>query len=370
MTDLYCAMIHGGLHLNFIKSPPTMNHCCLRSDNYVLDQTDPWNIKDLQPLRQLNLQNKWDPDCQNCESLEKSNSPSFRTGTNIGLGIYGKTNITGPARIDLKFDVSCNLACRSCGPPHSTFWQRHLKNHGKWTLPISKPAKKDSIITALSNLDLSNLRQLVFCGGETLLGQEYWEMADWLADNVPDAKQNFTLGFQTNGTQPILEKNYKIIEKFHLVKLHVSLDGVGARFEYLRWPAVWNQVVDNILYLKQTAPSNVMFVIEETITIFNLLYQHELENWVRNNFSTNREGDIVNHTKHHALGMFSLDQLSAEYIEAISSGKYSNLIPLNWQENPVQIKKMIEKIQIEDQRRNQSFATTFPEIAVYYSKFL
>jgi len=370
MTDLYCSMIHGGLYLNFKNSPPSANHCCLRRDDYSLDLANPWNVKNLQPLRQLNQQNKWDSGCQNCKSLEKSNLPSFRTGMNGGLDIYNKINLSGPARIDLMFDISCNLACRSCGTHSSTFWQRHLKNHGAWNPSISKPAKKNDIITALSNLDLSNLRQLVFCGGETLLGKEYWEIANWLGDNVPDAKQKLTLCFQTNGTQPILEKNYKIIEKFYLVKLHISIDGIGTKFEYLRWPATWNQVAENILHLKETVPSNVMFVIEETISIFNLLYQNEVDKWVINNFSTNREGDMVNHTKHLATGIFSLDQITSDYVAAILTSKYSSLIPPNWQENSAQIQSMIEKIKLEDYRRNQSFAITFPEVALYYSKFL
>jgi sulfatase maturation enzyme AslB (radical SAM superfamily) len=370
MTDLYCSIIHGGLNLNFKNSPPSAKHCCLRSDHYPLDLADPWNVKNLQHLRQLNQQNKWDLGCQNCKSLEKSNLPSFRTGMNSGLGIYNKINLTGPARIDLMFDISCNLACRSCGTHSSTFWQKHLKNHGAWKPPISTPGKKNDIITALSNLDLSNLRQLVFCGGETLLGKDYWEIANWLGDNVPNAKQKLTLCFQTNGTQPILEKNYKIIEKFYLVKLHVSIDGIGTKFEYLRWPATWNQVAENILHLKETVPSNVMFVIEETISVFNLPYQHEVDNWVINNFSTNREGDMVNHTKHLAHEIFSLDQMTSDYVAAISTSKYSDFIPPTWQENSAQIQSMIEKIKLEDRRRSQSFAITFPEVASYYSKFL
>jgi hypothetical protein len=100
------------------------------------------------------------------------------------------------------------------------------------------------------------------------------------------------LCFQTNGTQPIHPKNFETIEKFHLVKLHISLDGVGNRFEYLRWPANWRQVTDNILDLRKTLPGNVMFVIEETVSIFNLLYINELESWVKQNFTTNREGDV------------------------------------------------------------------------------
>jgi sulfatase maturation enzyme AslB (radical SAM superfamily) len=226
------------------------------------------------------------------------------------------------------------------------------------------------VIDSLTQLDLSNLRQVVFCGGETLMGQSYWEVADWLADNVPNAKQQLFVNFQTNGTQPILDKNYKIIEKLHGVKMHISLDGTRERFEYLRWPATWNQVTDNILQIKQTAPSNVMFLVEETISIFNLWYTNELSQWTEQNFIHNREGDVVNHTKHLAHGIFSLDACSQEYVSAMQQKSDQNLIPRTWKENPSKIQSMIENIKQFDQFRSQSFAKTFSEVAEFYARYL
>ena len=274
--------------------------------------------------------------------------------------------MTGPAKIDLVFDTSCNLACRTCGTHSSTYWQRYLKQHDLWSGTIASSRSKDDAIEALSRMDLSNLRMLVFCGGETMLGQEYWDVAAWLADNVPNAKQQLTLCFQTNGTQTIHPRNFKTIEKVFLVKLHISLDGVKERFEYLRWPANWNQVTDNILNLKEIVPSNTMFLIEETVSIFNLAYLGELDDWVVKNFSTNREGDLVNHTKHLALGMFGLHNCSQKYVDWIQQTNNQNLISPDWKENPVQISNMIDSIHQHDQFRSQSFAKTFPEVAGFY----
>jgi hypothetical protein len=203
-----------------------------------------------------------------------------------------------------------------------------------------------------------------------MLGQSYWNIANWLADHVPNAKRQLFVNFQTNGTQPIQDKNYKIIEKLHGVKMHISLDGVGERFEYLRWPAVWNQVADNILQIKETAPSNVMFLIEETISIFNLWYTNELSEWVQQNFKTNQEGDITNHTKHLAMGIFSLERCSQEYVSAMQQSNDRHLILSTWKENTQKINDMISEIKKFDQFRSQSFVKTFPEVAEFYRKFL
>lgn len=371
MSDTYCAMIHGGLELNFKGSTATAQHCCLRKSKFPVNiTTNFWDSNRFNLLRENNKNNNWDIGCSNCQRLENNGHVSMRQGMNDGLGIQGKVDLLGPVRIDLMFDTSCNLACRSCGTWSSTFWQKHLKDHGEWHNPIESPRSYNDVILALSKLDLSNLRMLVFCGGETLLGQVHWEVVKWLADNVPNAKQQLTLCFQTNGTQPIALRNYDLIDRFHLVKLHISLDGVGKRFEYLRWPAEWNQVVDNILQIKQTAPSNVMFLIEETISIFNLWYTNELSEWIQQNFTTNREGDPVNHTKHLALGNFSLDNCSQEYVSAVQHSNNKHLIPATWRENTLTINSMINQIKKFDQFRSQSFAETFPEVAKFYSRFL
>lgn len=371
MNDAYCSMIHGGLWLDLASTSATAGHCCLRNTNFKIDHTkDFWNYRQFEFLRMFNQQDKWSYGCNGCKRLEQSGLASFRTGMNSGLEIYNQYNLPGPLRIDFKFDLSCNLACRTCGPHSSTFWQKHLKDHSDWQQPINSAASAEFAISVLEKLDLSNLRQFIFCGGETLLGQKYWQIVEWLVEHVPHAKEKLIVGFQTNGTQPIADRNLALIEKLHLVKLNISLDGVGNKFEYLRWPALWSQVTTNILDIKEHVGSNVMFVIEETLSIFNLLYSSELDHWVNNNFTTNRDGDVVNHTKHLAYGKYSLNNCTQEYVDAVSETKYSHLIPSNWAEAPEKITEMIAEIKKFDQFRSQTFESTFPEVAEFYRRYL
>jgi sulfatase maturation enzyme AslB (radical SAM superfamily) len=361
-------MIHGGLNLTFKNGvDPMAGHCCLRPQDTLFPvdvNTNFWNNLNFEPLRKINQSGGWAPGCDNCQQLEKVNELSMRQGMNNGLGIANQTQLSGPVRIDLMFDISCNLACRTCGPKSSTFWLKQLKQ------PVNLPKSAQDVIWALSQLDLTNLQQVVFCGGETLLGQAYWSVAEWLANNVPNADQQLTIGFQTNATQSILPQNYEIIKKLHLVKLHFSIDGAKERFEYLRWPAVWEKTTENMLKIRELAPSNVMFVIEETVSIFNALYLEEVSQWVQTNFSSNREGDVVDHTKHLAHGQYCLDYMSQEYIDILSNTPYKNLIPLDWHEQPLEIRKMLAEIQFFDQQRNQSFEKTFPKMAECYRRFI
>lgn len=368
-TNIHCPVIHGALHIVLNnKSVASIKSCCLRQDAYESDSNlNIWDNSRLIELRDKNNKNEWDAGCWTCQGNEAAGLTSFRTGM---LEKFGeRTQLSGPQRLDLMFDVSCNLACRSCGPSLSTFWQKHLKDNNIPFLVTSPISKADEMIAILKTLDLSNLEMVVFCGGETLMGNGYWRVADAIANMVPHAKEKLTISFQTNGTQTINEKYFSIIEKFHLVKLNISLDGIGERFEYLRWPAKWDQVTNNIIKLREILPVNVMFLIEETLSIFNLYYHPELDCWIKNNFSVNRLGDSVTHTQHTATGIYSLSNLSQQYVDSLND-PLKNLINPNWQEHPLKIQAMIAEIAKFDKIRNEDWKKTFPEVASFYSEYL
>lgn len=369
MNSNYCGMIHGGLNLVLKDAEPWIQSCCLRTD-YVPIEIDQkfWQLQPLQQLRLTNQMNQWDPGCFNCESLENSGLQSFRQGMNQGLKT--KPGMSGPARIDLMFDISCNLACRTCGPEHSTYWQRHLKSLGQWHKAIFTPRKKDQVIKALSQINLDNLQQVVFCGGETLLGQEYWDVAQWLAQQVPNAKQQLTLCFQTNGTQPILEHNHEVIKSVHLVKLHVSIDSTDQQFEYLRWPATWQDTTANLQALRQTVPSNVMFLIEQTVSVFNVLDLGRVDQWVQSDFAMNREGDAVEVTRHLANGIFGLQNLSEGLRDTLVNRGLGNFVHPDWQQHDRDIQRMCAEILRFDHYRQQNIADIFPEMWQHYSRFI
>jgi sulfatase maturation enzyme AslB (radical SAM superfamily) len=363
-------MIHGGLSINLSSHPEkiTINHCCIRDDHIIVnDESNLWGNENLSPLRKTNLLGKWDSSCWACQKPESAGLSSFRTGMLDKFGV--KENLSGPQRLDLMFDISCNLACRTCGPGLSTYWQKHLKENKIDFISSPTASRADEIIKILEKLDLSNLGMVVISGGETLLGKNYWQVVNTIADMVPNAKERLTLSFQTNGTQTIEEKYYSTIEKFHLVKLHFSIDGIDDRFEYLRWPAKWNQVVDNMLALREKLPVNVMFLIEETISIFNLYYQDELTKWVKSNYANNRIGDITNHQRHLAFGIYGLDSLSQKYIDTLSTNQVKLLNP-SWSEQPAKIRTMIEEIRKFDAIRGQDWSKIFPEVAEFYSDYL
>jgi len=369
--NIHCPMIHGGLNINLKDSEGTIgfNYCCMAESDLETDASDIWNNKKLIAIREVNKTNQWDRGCWECQRLESSGQSSFRLGMLDKFG--GKQNLSGPQRIDLLFDLSCNLACRICGPHSSTFWQKHLKENSISFGNFPTKSRLEDVVTSLKSLDLTNLEMVQYCGGETLMGNTYWETSKILADLIPNAKEKVTLGFQTNGTQTIDEKHYDVIEKFQLVKFVISLDGVGDRFDYLRWPAKWSQVSDNILEMREKLPVNVMFVIQETSCNLNLFYHDEVASWVNANFATNRLGDITNYSKQLVMHeTLDINNITQEYYAALESSGLKNLLAPNWQENPQKIQEMIAEVEKFDLIRNENWRDTFPEVAEFYSRYL
>lgn len=372
--DIFCPMIHGGLNINLKarNNVLTFNQCCLSTSILELPQhiEDIWNNKKLIEIRKINDNNVWLKECWECERVENAGIKSFRQSMIQGLGI--EKNLSGPQRIDLLFDRSCNLACRTCGPGSSTFWTRHLKDAGLPSIVEAGPNNNPEIIRkVLTTIDLSNLKQIQFCGGETLMGNTYWNVAKLILELVPDANEKILLSFQTNGTQPIEEKYYEIIEKFNLVKFMISIDGTHDRFEYLRWPANWNQVVDNIFNIKEKAPSNVMFYIQECTSNLNLYYFNEVGNWINDNFAANRFGDKTDHATQLAVHDYlDVDTITQEYFDALRNTQMAEFLSANWQENPDKIRKFLRETEKFDKIRGQDWKKTFPEVASFYHRYI
>lgn len=366
-------MIQSGLHINLKTQDNTLmyNQCCLSRGKLstIQDVNGLWTSQPLQEKRHTNQQNIWLEECWQCERVENAGQKSFRQSMIEAFGT--EINLSGPQRIDLLFDRSCNLACRSCAPSNSTFWIKHLRDAG---LPVhvnnNSHNNFEIIKQTLTKLDLSNLRQIQFCGGETLMGNAYWEAAQLISELVPDSRERILLGFQTNGTQPLAEKNYRILENFNLVKFMISIDGIHDRFEYLRWPANWNQVVDNILTIREKAPSNVMFFIQECTSNLNLYYFNEVGNWVKNNFSSNRFGDQTDHSTQLAIHHYlDVNYITQEYVDALQGTEMAKFIRDDWQENPDKIAEFLTETEKFDSLRAQDWKQTFPEVADFYRRY-
>jgi len=374
MKNLHCPMIQGGLNIT-LKTNGSLqfNQCCLSTAPLQTTEDSKliWNHKFLLDLRKQNKNNVWDNGCWQCKSTESADKVSFRTSLIPKLGI--KESLSGPQRIDLLFDRSCNLACLYCGPNSSTYWQKYnQENKLPQKIKFQNTTTKYKIFEILQNLNLENIKQIQFCGGETLLGNTYLETAKFISETIPKkAKQNFEIAFQTNGTQPWRDEFYEIFESFKLVKIDISLDCTGKRFEYSRWPASWNQVTENILEFREKAPVNVMFLFQEVATNMSLFYIGENERWTQENFKDNKVSDLTTHNVQLCLSNFyDVNIITQEYVDAIKNTNLINYLQPDWTENPSKIKEFLKEVSLHDSIRNLDWKTTYPEVADFFKRYL
>jgi len=169
----------------------------------------------------------------------------------------------------------CNLACVTCGPDASTRWQKEL---GMSIIPGNPRTIDQDTINRTRQMT-----GIVVGGGEPVLNFSTETLLSHL-----NRDQMVSIHF--NGTvlprQSFLDKSSQLRH----IRYVFSIDGVGERFEYLRWPAKWSQVVQNVLWLFENAPDNVEFGLNITISQLNNYYKDEIVDWANQTIPQNRQG--------------------------------------------------------------------------------
>ena len=191
--------------------------------------------------------------------------------------------------VDLKLGNICNLKCRICGSWSSSKWATeemdYLPSHVNkkthiaytWLKQGQWPRKTETFWDDLKDL-LPNIRYFEFTGGEPWLIQEHIDLLKFAA-NEGYAKQ-IDIHYNTNATQwP--DDLVEIWKDFGRVDIAFSIDNVGERFEYERFPAVWskaNEIVDAVHALQKTQ-TNITTQLCFTLNVQNVFYLDELLTW-------------------------------------------------------------------------------------------
>lgn len=306
MKTEFCRFLTHGYSISKENNELNVRPCCwhrqpVKFENHT-DARKSWS-----------LQESWTPGCMICKQQEDSGSHSFR---NASFDIIPDNLPPGPVALDINLDFNCNAACVICGPEFSSAWSMQLKKQK--TFSILKVTDIDQLYAALDTLDLSNVRRIKFFGGEPLLTDTHVNVLNKMSN--PGL---IDIWYTTNGSILPDEKLKDIWSRFKLVFFEVSLDGVGKRFEYLRWPLTWHKVTNNLMELKETSPVNLLFRVNHTLNPFNVLYYDELENWVSLNLKSNRLGDLTEINIHPCWGIWDLNK-TPESLRALVYEKYKN----------------------------------------------
>jgi len=258
MNSFRCAAIHHNVRFNTtpnaqIKILP----CCVyKTDQHYSTLEEYYSSQEIQ---QLKSSESWPSGCTVCQQQEEQNQTSYRQHANAALD-----SITG-VRYELMPSNVCNLKCVMCSPKYSTALAKE-----RYTVGIELTDRSRETNTVSQQLELlskaDNIESISIIGGEFFLTKGNLEIMDFVtANQIP-------LRIVTNATV-LLDSH---LDKLKLVKdleLQISVDGHKEGYEIMRYPATWNNFVENVHKLIQQLPQakiNFHFVAQ-TLNIKQLV---------------------------------------------------------------------------------------------------
>jgi len=234
-------------------------------------------------VRNDNLKNNWSSGCENCKYAEENKGVSHRLNClnkpDHKLIFENKFLLK---HLELRLDNTCNLACITCDSASSSRWaQEDTRMYEK---NLSKNAKVDYDWIFDEKL-WENVESLVLYGGEPFYSKKLKNILYWLIKNKFSA--NIKIFFYTNGTI-FNEELIELLRNFKSVCIGVSIDGVGENFEIIRWPAKWDEVLNNINKIKEIENSEIYITYTVSVlNIFNLKNDYYFLKNISNNISFN-----------------------------------------------------------------------------------
>lgn len=216
-----------------------------------------------------------------------------------------------PRYVEVNFNQACNFKCMYCSPHLSTTWEEEIRKFGpyevngrqhnnidaiKHLMPLKVANKDNPYVQAFWKWwpeIYRKLRVFRMTGGEPLMDKNTFKVLEYVNENPhgqlelsitsnlcpPDQKlfdRFMTLVKKLEEVRTWEDKdnfnensgnNWYVAPAFKHFTLFVSLDGVGAQAEYMRYGLNYEQLMSNIrTYLRETHHTSISF-----INTFNLL---------------------------------------------------------------------------------------------------
>jgi MoaA/NifB/PqqE/SkfB family radical SAM enzyme len=259
-----------------------------------------WNGDNMKRIRKQVLTGCRPSECEPCFRLEDQGVESLRQRHISGkipearINLYPtavqsmNSDYTMPFEIptmELKLNNLCNLKCRMCHPGDSTAWndwaevKEFYKGEGQVIFDIVEAhnLEKKPLLDKFEDnpnwwasleKNLPYFRRVEFAGGEPLMDPQHYRILDMLAPYSDQIEIKYATNLTTLGKSNRTVWQYW--PKFKSVAVNVSIDGIGASYEYVRGNASWSEVVNNIKQI-QTIPNVSRIVGAVAVQVSNVL---------------------------------------------------------------------------------------------------
>jgi MoaA/NifB/PqqE/SkfB family radical SAM enzyme len=377
----------------------TVRPCCMAHEEITDENGKKYNLTEtnletvyhsqyMQTLRQQFRAGEKPATCNRCWEEEAAGRDSKRIHSRVRLKeLYKQVDWANddPDQlwfVDLKLGNICNLKCRICGSWSSSKWaeeeMKYLpegsdkKKHiaYTWLKSGAWPRKTETFWENMRSL-LPSIKYFEFTGGEPWMIKEHFDLLQYAVDTGDS--QHIDIHYNTNATQ-YPGGHWDLWKNFGRVDIAFSVDNVGARFEYERYGAKWqesNIIIDEVHMMKKLIAPNITTQLCFTINIQNVYYLDELLAWAATKPFGSVYFNMMHGPEHMSVQYMTstarelvLDKLkttfwsSAEYQEEIDS--VINFIEAGPGSDGTEF---LRKMQQTDEYRKQNFMDTHEEIA-------
>lgn len=279
-----------------------------------------------------------------------------------------------PIEYQMILSNACNLKCRSCTPSHSSQWQAEHKiiwgNTG-YNMPHGQSGDKDSVLWSTRHEWMSFVQRLEIVGGEPFYIKQWRDL--WKELITTGYSKNIAMSMSSNATIYSGDVVVDLAKHFKFIGLGLSIDGMGAMYEYLRHPGKWDEVKQNLLQYNELKndPANSVLGLSYTYTIgwLNAWQLLEFHTWVKENTPNIRIwNNIIHNPKHMSIVSIPLrvkEQIAARW-GTHNWGEYENdiagIIKFMFSEQPTddELRRLYTTFSKNDAIRNENIRNIIP----------
>jgi MoaA/NifB/PqqE/SkfB family radical SAM enzyme len=378
MSDTFCILPF--IHLE-TRSDSLVAPCCMNQDFYRKDDgelftlskdtlDDVWNSSAIKTLREDLVSGKKPQGCSSCWKEESFGKESKRIRENKRWGADQTPTLKF---LDLKLGNTCNLKCRICSPGSSSSWMKEHKDiYGN---DVISSIGKDLAVDRKAVMQwpeynedfwqdfadkLSNIEMFEIYGGEPFLIERHFEV---LRKSVElGYSKNQKIHYNTNGTIYPEDAITNIWPNFKEVDVMFSIDGVGEQFEYQRYPAKWNNVLENISKFKTNFNGRIEICL--SVSSYNVYYlpeyleffkQLEIPVWL--NVVYNPSYNSICNLKH--ITKLRIEEKLSKYVDVHYD--IQSIINYLWNSDVDLQQQFVATVRRHDKYRGQDYYETFKE---------
>ena len=325
MSKSYCSKLWNHQYIHMSGS---FRFCCATNDNILDDKgnrfhinntslENVWNSNNVKQTRLKMMTGEVIPECVKCVEQESRGYKSMRSTDNKEY-FFSQTASDGSVSLksntmELHYGNVCNLKCRMCSQNYSNQVGKELleigqedKNFIEWVIKESGNVnnwtnnlsveyswfQNTKTKNKLNDFISKNIETLTVIGGEPTIIPEFYDLFEYCEKQDTLKNKHFTIVTNLTNTNP---KMVRCLPKLKSWTIWASLDGIGERTEYIRYPSNFKKIQENLLFYKSLLKKckNGRIIFSPAIQLLNIDQLDEMLEWFID-FSEGKWGDRFN----------------------------------------------------------------------------